>query len=186
MIKSYFFRVYSVIYTLYLRFFYKNINLNGRIISNGFYSIEVSNNAKLEIVGNLTLRSGVLIAVRNNAKLVINNGCFFNRNATIVCRENIQIGKNSIFGENVKIYDNDHRVVQGKVYKNKFNTKKIVIGDNCWIGNDVNILMGSIIKNRTIIGAMSLVKGELDKEGTYAGIPVKHLSCKTKKDTLRL
>jgi acetyltransferase-like isoleucine patch superfamily enzyme len=167
--------MYSAIYTLYLKFFFKNINISGHIISNGFFNIEISKNAKLDISGKIALRSNTLIAIRNGAKLTIGDGCFFNRNVSIVCREEIKIGKNSIFGENVKIYDNDHRVVNGITCHNVFDTKKIIIGDNCWVGNDVNILKGSIIKNKTIVGAMSLVKGELYKEGIYVGIPVKLL-----------
>ena len=173
MIKNYFFRFYSGIYTIYLILFFKNIELKGRILSNGFYTVEVSKHAKLIIKGSITVRSGTLIAVRDNGILIIDNGCFFNRNTSIVCRKDIKIGKNSIFGENVKIYDNDHKISKGKVCRNKFNTKKILIGSNCWIGNDVNILMGSIIKSNTVIGAMSLVKRELDKEGVYIGVPVK-------------
>ena len=172
MVKNFFLKAYSLLYTSYLNYFYKNINIEGQIILNGFFNIEVSKNAYLNILGTISLRSNVLLAVRDNANLTIKDGCFFNRNTSIVCRKSIEIGKNSIFGEGVKIYDNDHKVVNGIVCHNKFNTKKIIIGDNCWVGNDVNILKGSIIKNKTIVGAMSLVKGELYKEGIYVGIPV--------------
>ena len=161
---NFFFRIYSEIYNLYLRFLCKNINLKGRIIFDGFSNIEISKNAQIDILGTITLRSGVLIAVRNDAKLLIKDGCFFNRNISIV------------FGENVKIYDNDHRVVNDITCRNIFDTKEITIGDYCWVGNDVNILKGSIIKNKTIIGAMSLVKGKLNKPGIYVGIPVKPLA----------
>ena len=176
MIKNFFFKIYSIFYTFYFKFFCKNININGRIISNGFFNIEISKNAQLSIFGTITLRPNVLIAIRDNAKLTIKDGCFLNRSTSIVCRENIEIGKNSMFGENVKIYDNDHKIINGTVCRNKFNTKKIIIGNYCWIGNDVNILKGSIIKDKTIIGAMSLVKSKLSKQGVYAGIPAKLLS----------
>ena len=179
---NFFFRIYSEIYNLYLRFLCKNINLKGRIIFDGFSNIEISKNAQIDILGTITLRSGVLIAVRNDAKLLIKDGCFFNRNISIVCRENIEIGKCSIFGENVKIYDNDHKIINGVVCRDKFSTKKIIIGDSCWIGNGVNILKGSIVKDKTIIGAMSLVKRELNKEGIYAGIPVRFLGYKKNKE----
>jgi len=181
---NFFFRIYGVIYISYLRFFCKNINIKGRILSEGFFKIDVSKNAYLNILGNVVLRSNVLLAVRDNASLTINKNCFFNRNTSIVCRENIEIGSNSIFGENVKIYDNDHKIINGVVCRNKFSTKKIIIGDYCWIGNDVNILKGSIIRDKTIIGAMSLVKRELNKEGVYAGIPVSFLSHNKDKNVL--
>ena len=174
--RGIFFRIYGVIYTLCLKYFYKNIKTKGKIVSSGFFSVEISKSATLDIVGTIVLRSNVLIAARNGAKLIIKDGCFFNRDVSIVCRESIEIGKNSIFGEGVKIYDNNHKVINGKISNNKFDTEKIIIGSYCWIGNGVNILKGSIIQNKTIIGAMSLVKGRLSRAGIYVGVPVKFLS----------
>jgi|SaaInlStandDraft_5_1057022.scaffolds.fasta_scaffold21048_2 acetyltransferase-like isoleucine patch superfamily enzyme len=177
-----FFRVYNVIYISHLNFFYKNVNIKGHVLSEGFFKIDVSKSANLNILGTIVLRSNVLLAVRDNASLTIKDNCFFNRYTSIVCRENIKVGKNSIFGEGVKIYDNDHKIINGVVCRDKFSTKKIIIGDSCWIGNGVNILKGSIVKDKTIIGAMSLVKRELNKEGIYAGIPVRFLGYKKNKE----
>jgi len=175
MLKNIFFRIYSILYSIYLKYFFKNINMKGYILSNGFFDIEIDKNAKLIIKGTIVIRSGVLIAIRNNAKLTVGGGCFFNRNVSVVCREEIYIDKMSIFGENVKIYDNDHKIIKGRVAHSDFTTKKIYIGNNCWVGNDVNILKGSCIPEDTVIGAMSLVKSKLEKKGVYIGIPVRRI-----------
>ena len=168
-----FFKIYNIIYINYMRVFYhKQFKLHGRIKANRFFRIELSRNAKLEIKGTLDIKENVLFAVRKNAKLEIGENCFFNRNCSVVVRESVKIGNNCMFGENVKIYDNDHLIRNGKIFQDKYLTKEIIISPNCWIANDVNILKGSTLPKGCVIAAMSLVKFSLSESGIYAGIPV--------------
>lgn len=146
--------------------------MEGKFTSCGFFKIEIAKNAKLIIEGDITLKSGTIIGVRKNSILKIGKGCFFNRNCSIVCREEIDIGNSCLFGESVKIYDNNHKVSLGKIYRDSYDTSPIVIEEGCWIANDVNILKGSFIPKNSVIGAMSLVNKKLDDSGIYAGIPV--------------
>jgi acetyltransferase-like isoleucine patch superfamily enzyme len=48
-----------------------------------------------------------------------------------------------------------------------------VIHNKVWLSNYVNVLRGSIINENVVVGAMSLVKGELAKGHVYAGVPCK-------------
>ena len=168
-----FYKIYQFLYISSLKITRgSSFIFNGKISSSGFFKIEIAKNAKLTISGNITLKSGTIIGVRKNARLTIDDGCFFNRNCSIICREEITIGKNCLFGESVKIYDNDHKLFAGKIYKDEYITSSIVIEDECWIANDVNILKGSYIPKNTVVGAMSLVNKRLEQSGIYAGIPV--------------
>ena len=167
-------KLYNILYINFLELFYsKRFKLNGKIKSKGFLNIELSRNSLLVISGDLTLQKDVLIAVRKNAKLNIGNNCFFNRNCSIVCREEINIQNDCLFGENIKIYDNNHKIISGIVSKDLYDTKSITIEKNSWIANDSNILMGSYIKEKSVIAAMSLVNKPLEYSGIYIGIPVK-------------
>ncbi len=169
-----FFKLYTFLYIYFLKFFYfKRVFITGKISANGFFTIEVARNAKLIIDGNLTIKSRVSFAVRKNATLKIGSNCFFNKNCSIVAREQIIIEDDCLFGESVKIYDNDHKYENNKVSRTAYNTKKITIEKGSWVANDTNILKGSYIKENSVIAAMSLVNKELDKTGVYAGIPVK-------------
>lgn len=169
-----FFKLYTYLYVYYLKIFYpKRIDIKGRIKAKRFFRIEVSKNAKLIINGNITVKENVLIAVRKGAKLQIGNEVFFNRNCSIVTKDYIEIGDDCMFGENVKIYDHDHKIENFTISKDTYTTAPINIAKNCWIANDVNILKGSIIPENTVIAAMSLVNKPLEKSGLYAGIPVK-------------
>ena len=51
------------------------------------------------------------IYVGENANLIIGDRCYFNKDLTISCQEEIKIGINCMFGPNVKIYDNKHSTV---------------------------------------------------------------------------
>ena len=168
-----FFKIYTYIYISYLKLIKRGrLKVKGKISSDRFFRIEIARNAELVINGNIDIKSNVLIAVRKNAKLLIGNGCFFNRNCSIVCRETILIGNDCMFGENVKIYDHDHKIENKTISKTLYNTGKITIESNCWIANDVNILKSSYIRSSSVVGAMSLVNRPLEKSGIYIGIPV--------------
>ncbi len=52
---------------------------------------------------------------------------------------------------------------------------EIIIGNNVFIGMDTTILPNTKIGNNIIIGACSLVKGELKDNSVYAGIPAKYI-----------
>lgn len=51
----------------------------------------------------------------------------------------------------------------------------IKIGDNVFIGYGTTILPNSNIGSNVIVGACSLVKGELKSNSVYAGIPAKYI-----------
>ena len=51
----------------------------------------------------------------------------------------------------------------------------IQIGDNVFIGINCTILPGSIIEDNVIVGAGSLIKGKLEKNSVYAGVPAKKI-----------
>ncbi len=52
---------------------------------------------------------------------------------------------------------------------------KIIVGDNVFIGMNVTILYGTKMGNNIIVGAGSVVKGELKSNSVYAGVPAKYI-----------
>lgn len=104
----------------------------------------------------VTFRKGfTLIIEGKEAEVSISDGVFFNNYCSVCSMNKIEIGKNTIFGENVKIYDHNHNYKNTSVLiKNQgFNSKPIIIGENCWIGSNVVILKGVKIGDNSVIGA---------------------------------
>lgn len=124
---------------------------------------------KIKFGKNVTFRKGFSLMISKNGKVIIEDGCFFNNYCSINAMNEIYIGSNSIFGENVKIYDHNHVFKYfGKLVKNQgYKVDKINIGKNCWIGSNVCILKGAQIGDNSIIGANEVVKKYIAADNIY-------------------
>jgi len=89
---------------------------------------------------------------------------FFNQGCVITAKEYIEIGNDCLFGPNVVIVDHDHdyRYLDERRGSN-FKMKRVVIGNNVWIGANATILKGSIIEDNCVIGAGITFRGHLVK-----------------------
>lgn len=125
---------------------------------------------KLTIAQNVTFRNYIHILVLNGAFLEINENVFFNNQCSINCLEHISIGENTLFGENVKLYDHNHsyeRNAEGLVVSHsEFTTAPILIGKNCWLGSNVVVLKGVNIGDNCIIGAGCIIHKNLPANST--------------------
>ena len=84
-----------------------------------------------------------------------------NRNCIIVAHNSIKIGNNVAIGPNVCIYDHDHAWNKDGIINGKYKGAPIEIGNDCWIGANAIILAGAMIDKCSIIGAGTIVKGEI-------------------------
>ncbi|MBR9855646.1 MAG: acyltransferase [Algicola sp.] len=89
----------------------------------------------------------------------------------------IEIGDNFATAPNVHFitHDGGLHVIRNlkKEYRNIDLIKKIVIGNNVFIGLNTMILPGSVIGDNIVVGAGSIVKGVLESNSVYAGSPAK-------------
>ena len=140
--------------------------LHPTIITNNVHHIRLGTeivllaNGKLDIGNRVSTHKRVTFSIVGG-KLKIGNNTSFNRNDIIVCHDTVIIGENCSFGPNVVIYDHDHKFSIEGHEKNEYNTSPIIIGDNCWIGANTTILRGTHIGEGCVIGAGTIVKGEI-------------------------
>ena len=122
------------------------------------------NNAKVVFGENLTLRKRCSVLV-HGGNLTIGNNVFFNDQCSIACLYDILIGDDCLFGENIKIYDHNHNFREDALIRTSgFTYKKVIIGNNCWIGSNVCILAGSVIGDDSVIGANAVVHGNIPRK----------------------
>lgn len=116
--------------------------------------------SKIEIPYKTKIRKGLKIEIAPGGKLKIGKGVTFNYDCSISCLESVYIGDNCIFGENVKLYDHNHRFNDPTkpISKQGYSKGKIKIGNNCWVGSNVVILKNVTIGNNVVIGANSTIK----------------------------
>lgn len=100
-----------------------------------------------------SFRDGFHLMIESNGRVKIGNNVFFNNGCSLNAHSEITIGDNCIFGENVKVYDHNHKYSNENlpIFKQGFTVENIVIGDNCWIGSNVVILKGVTIGNNCVI-----------------------------------
>ena len=87
----------------------------------------------------------------------------------------VEIGNNVAIACNVKILTTNHDFSNSNKRAGKVKGKKVKIGDGCWIGAGSIILPGTEIGKGTIVAAGSVVKGEIEENSLYAGIPAKKI-----------
>lgn len=103
--------------------------------------------------------------------LIINGGFHLGPTSVVSCTKKITIGKDVAVSWDSIIWDADGHFIYDKETKERLNPfKPITIGNHVWIGCNVCIAKGSIIKDNSIIASYSKVTHKLDSENAiYAG-----------------
>lgn len=119
--------------------------------------------SKVKFGKKFTFRKGFNLSVEGNGKIIIGNEVFFNNCCSINALSKITIGDNTIFGENIRIYDHNHRFSSSKkrIMEQGYNTASVSIGKDCWISSNVVILKGVTIGDNVIIGAGCVIKEDI-------------------------
>lgn len=100
----------------------------------------------------------------------IGNGTIFYASKT----GGIRIGSNTLIAAQSYIIDSDHGTEKGQlIRKQLLSTDKITIGEDVWLAANVTVLKGSDIGEGAVIGAKSLVKGEIPPNSIAVGVPAK-------------
>ncbi|WP_243867143.1 acyltransferase [Paenibacillus sp. BK720] len=132
----------------------------------------------------------IIVTRTADAKIRIGNNVGIS-GATIYARKSIQIGDNTLIGGNTKIIDNDFHPIDPIVRRitpnDHMGVRPIEIGENVFIGCNCLILKGTKIGDNAVIGAGSVVSGEIPANCVAAGNPVRvirHLEMNEVKVTL--
>lgn len=109
-------------------------------------------------------------------KIKIGKGSYINRECLLDnAGADITIGDNCAIACRVSIHTTNHDYSNPLRRSGKIMPLSVIIKDGCWIGSNVIILPGSVINEGCVIASGSIVKGTLEKNGLYAGIPARRL-----------
>ena len=100
---------------------------------------------------------------------------FIGHGVTIVARKSITIGNNSQIAEYVTIRDQNHQVGSQLIRCSDYDTQTISIGEDVWLGAKCTVLKGTIISDKAVIGANSVVTKDIPAATINAGVPSKCL-----------
>lgn len=110
----------------------------------------------------------------NIALLNVGECVSFGGNVMIFVNATVEIGKDSMIANGVKIITSTHDYNNNPTWKQRID-KPIKIGDNVWIGANAIILPGVKIGNHAVIGAGSVVTKHVAEKMIVAGNPAKFL-----------
>lgn len=131
------------------------------IIANSTH-FTILDNGKIHIGKKCGMRRNCEVSSVENGEIIIGNNSFMNKGCIIASHEKIIIGNNTRFGPNVCIFDHDYDFKNPDENKRKMHkTSPIIIGNNVWIGAGCIVLRGTTIGDNCVIGAGSIIKGEI-------------------------
>ena len=141
------------------------LTIGDNIIIDGSTKFIISNNGDINIGANSNIRENSLFEVTNFGHIAIGENCFFNKNATIVSMNSIEIGNDTIFGPNVMVYDHDHDYRQIK--EDKYVCAPIIIGNNCWIAANALLLKETNIGDNAVVAGSTIVNGCVEQQSLF-------------------
>jgi galactoside O-acetyltransferase len=100
-------------------------------------------------------------------------GIYGNSNLTLVDDEHIYVGDYCMFGPNVVIATSGHPVLPILRENHYVYNLSVRIGRNVWIGSGVQILPGVTIGDNSVVGAGSVVTGDIPANTVAFGVPCK-------------
>lgn len=90
-----------------------------------------------------------------------------------VCYGKITIGDDVAIGPGTKLFAYSNHYTKGKKVTDEKIVGDIIIGSNVFIGANCTILPNTVIQDNVIVAAGAVVKGVLEKNSIYGGVPCK-------------
>ncbi|MBO9561997.1 MAG: acyltransferase [Niastella sp.] len=141
-------------------------------INSGKYKNPIGGDTRSSIV----VKPGALLTIGTNLRM---------SNSAIYCAQSITLGNNVMIGGSCKIWDSDFHPIDPDVRlatpNDNYRTAAIHIGNNVFIGGASIILKGVTIGDNSVVGAGSVVSGNIPPNEIWAGNPARFIK-KLKKD----
>lgn len=109
-------------------------------------------------------------------KLTIGDGSNIGPDFTALVADDITIGARNLFAGGVILVSENHGInpIGSDCYqKESLTTGAINIGNGCWLGQNVVVLPGVTIGERSIIGANAVVSNDIPPYSIAVGMPAK-------------
>ncbi len=107
----------------------------------------------------------------------INSGCVLYTGQGIRIGNSVAIAANCTFAPVNHAYADASRLIRQQGFLP--GKGGIVIEDDVWIGANCVLLDGAVLRQGCVVGAGSVVKGELDAYHVYAGTPLRRIGKRT-------
>ena len=138
----------------------------GNIPSKTAYSL-IENDGEIFFKGNCNI--SICSTISNHGQLFFGENINITADCHIICFKSVSIGDNCLISWKTQIMDTD----QHKIYdsdKNLLNPDSpVIIGNHCWIYNNVTIMKGVNIPDNVVIASNSLITKSVLKPNVIVG-----------------
>ncbi|RCW47957.1 acyltransferase [Paenibacillus prosopidis] len=161
-------RLKNIVYRLngYYKFGKAAPKLRGKVYVNRVGEIQIGKN--LSVVGHPW---AVQFTSTKGANLTIGDNVYINAGVGIAANHKIVIGDNVKIGPRTSIFDSNYHRLDSADQSDL--ARKIVIGNNVWIGADCTILPGVTIGDNSVVAAKSTVNKDVPENVLVGGSPAK-------------
>lgn len=181
-IRYFFLMIKRAIYITELKGFYRDRFKiqDGQLFEEHFRVYFDDSSSSLNIGKEVFFRDYCSVICWKDGTIDIGNNVFFNHGCSLNSLCSIMIGHNCLFGENVKVYDHDHRfreALTSRIQSQGYKSSPVSIGKNCWLGSNVIILRGVTIGDNCVIGANCTIERDIPSGSVVKmGIQSLHIS----------
>ncbi len=136
--------------------------------------LEAFREGRLEVGEHTLLEPNVWLTAPGEARIRIGSGTFLNIGVMVAAVDLVEIGDHCMFANGCFVTDGSHRFddpdrpVPWQGFSSKGPTR---IGDNVWCGANVVITSGVTIGERCVIGANSVVTGDIRRSRSRRAYP---------------
>jgi acetyltransferase-like isoleucine patch superfamily enzyme len=115
--------------------------------------------------------------------LIVGENTHINAGAVIYTGNGVSIGKGVLIAANCTLAPTNHEFSAAglDIRQQGFRPSRggIVIEDDVWLGANSVVLDGAVIRRGVVVGAGSIVRGELAAYRVYAGHPLREIGCRS-------
>jgi acetyltransferase-like isoleucine patch superfamily enzyme len=156
---------------------YSNIEIGNNVKFYGVIHIMNRHDAKIIIADDVIIENGFEVAIARDAKLILGKGCYVAHNFMANGGKDIIIGEYCQFAKNVSINASDHGMKRDcLMIEQEYSNSPIIIEDDVWIGTNVCINKGVVLRKGSIVGANAVVTKDTEEYSINAGVPSRKIS----------
>jgi len=140
--------------------------------------LEALREGRLELGAHALLEPGVWLTAPGSARIRIGAGTLLNLGVMVAAAELVEIGEHCMLANGCFVTDSSHRFddpgrpVPWQGFTTEGPTR---LGDNVWCGAHVVITGGVTVGERCVIGANSVVTGDIPPYSIAVGVPARVL-----------
>ena len=140
--------------------------------------------AHMELGRDVWIGAGTAIRCHEGS-LRIGDRVVFGGSDTVNAYLDVEIGRDTIFADWIYVTDFDHqfRRLDIRIQDQGIAVSPVRIGPDCWIGEKASILRGSSVGAGSVVGAQTVVKGDIPPYSVAVGSPARVV--KSRRDEVR-